>query len=305
MFQLKGFNIDYISKRKYFVAFSAITILLSLVAIFTKGLNWGTDFKGGLNLQYQFSTSISDGELRGMVEKLNLGNFSVQKIGQVQENRFVIKLEKSETDQELSKKVTDGIKASYTQGTVTLVENRNVGAKAGEDLRKKAQLALIISWLLMLIYIGFRFDFFFAPGAIIALIHDIVMTLGAFAITGREVSLTVIAALLTIIGYSINDTIVVYDRIREDLKKFEKKSLREVINISLNEMFPRTIITSFTVFIVVALMYFFGEGEFQNFGFAMIIGVITGVYSTLSIACPLYIWLKDNESKFSVLAKKA
>lgn len=304
MFQLKGFHFDYISKRHWFVAFSVVTVLISLIAIFTKGLNWGTDFKGGLNLQYQFSAPISDGDVRHMIEPLGVGGFSVQKIGKTEENRFVIKLEKSESEQELSQKVTEGLQKAYTQGTVTLVENRNVGAKAGEDLRKKAQLALIISWILMLIYIGFRFDFFFAPGAIIALVHDVVMALGGFAITGREVSLTVIAALLTIVGYSINDTIVVYDRIREDLKKYEKKSLREVVNLSLNEMFPRTIITSFTVFIVVSLMYFFGEGEFQNFGFAMIIGVVTGVYSTLSIACPLYIWLKENQDKAKGVALK-
>lgn len=297
MFQLKGFHFDYVGRRGYFVLFSAITIILSLILVMVKGLNFGTDFKGGTKLQYRFAESISDGDIRKSLDPLGIGNFSVQKIGRQEENRFMIKLEKSGEGEDFLKKVTDGLQSRFGAGKFTLEQNETVGPKAGADLRKKAQLAIIVSWVLMLIYIGFRFDFAFAPGAILALIHDVVLTIGGFALTGREVSLTVVAALLTIIGYSINDTIVIYDRVREDLQKFPKLSLKEVVNKSMNEMFPRTIITSFTVFIVVALIFFFGEGEFQNFGFAMIIGVIVGVYSTLSVACPLYIWTKENETK--------
>ena len=157
----------------------------------------------------------------------------------------------------------------------------------------------------MLIYIGYRFDFAFAPGAIIALIHDVILAIGGFALTGREVSLTVVAALLTIVGYSINDTIVVYDRVRENLHKHAKMPFRELVNLSINETLSRTIITSFTVFLVVILMYLFGEGDFQNFGFAMMIGTVTGVYSTFSVACPLYIAIREYGPRLQAKFKKS
>ncbi len=298
MLQLKNFHFDYVKYRGWFVAFSVLTIIIGLFFIVKNGLNFGTDFKGGTKLQYKLQSSVTDGDVRQALEKGGISNFSVQKIGETQENRFIVKLEIEENSEPLVKKTTESLQASIGTDKVMLEQNETVGPKAGADLRKKAGLAVIVSWLLMLIYIGFRFDFAFAPGAIVALIHDVFLAVAGFAMTGREVSLTVVAALLTIIGYSINDTIVVYDRVREHLANAGKQSLKDVVNRSINEMFPRTIITSFTVFMVVSLMYFFGEGEFQNFGFAMIIGVVTGVYSTLSIACPLYIWIKDNEAFF-------
>lgn len=305
MFQLKGFHFNYVARRGYFVAFSMATILLSIFLIATKGLNFGTDFKGGTNLQYRFAVSVSEGDIRKSMDPLNIADFSVQKLGRAEENRFIVKTGKQEESSDLANKITEALKTKIGSDKVILEQNETVGPKAGADLRRKAELAIIVSWVLMLIYIGFRFDWAFAPGAIIALMHDVLLAIGGFALTGREISLTVVAAILTIIGYSINDTIVIYDRIREDLQKPGKLSIKEVVNKSINEMFPRTVITSFTVFIVVALIYFFGEGEFQNFGFAMIIGVITGVYSTLSIACPLYIWIKENESRVQKTPKKS
>ena len=156
----------------------------------------------------------------------------------------------------------------------------------------------------MLIYIGYRFDFAFAPGAIVALIHDVLVTLGAFVVSGREVSLTVVAALLTITGYSVNDTIVIYDRIRENLGKMQKTPLRELINVSINETLSRTIITNLTVLMVVTLIYVFGEGEFQNFGFALIVGAISGTYSTIFIASPCYILLKEYGPRLKALFQR-
>jgi preprotein translocase subunit SecF len=305
MYQLKGFHIPFVEKRWYFVAFSAITVAISLYLIFTRGLNFGTDFRGGTNLQYKFSSAASESEVRRIVGGLGIGGFSVQKVGRPDENRILIKMEQLGESQAFVDGITNALKSGTGQSEVLLERNESVGPKAGADLRKKAQLAIIVSWLLMLIYIGYRFDFAFAPGGIIALVHDIVLALGGFALTGREVSLTVVAALLTIVGYSINDTIVVYDRVRENLSKGLKLSFREVVNLSLNETLSRTIITSFTVFIVVTLMYFFGEGEFQNFGFAMMIGVITGVYSTFSVACPVYIALHENVPQLRKVESKA
>lgn len=293
MFQLANFHIPFVKHRWYYVAFSTLTVVLSIYFIAVKGLNFGTDFRGGTKLQYQFSAPVSESDVRRILETSQVEGFSVQKVGKPEENRLMIKLEKIEESGNFVQKIGDSLKTGLGK-EATLEKNESVGPKAGADLRKKAQMALIVSWLLMLIYIGYRFDFAFAPGAIVALVHDVILAVGGFALTGREVSLTVVAALLTIVGYSINDTIVVYDRVRENLNKGPTKmTFREVVNLSLNETLSRTIITSLTVFIVVVLMYFFGEGEFQNFGFAMMIGVITGVYSTFSVACPIYIALHE------------
>jgi preprotein translocase subunit SecF len=296
MFQLKDFHIPFVKKMWWFVAFSAITVVVSLVIISVKGLNFGTDFRGGTKLQYQFSAPVSEGSVRKVLDSLKIGTFSVQKIGKPEESRVMINMDTLQESNEEVQRMTNAFKVDLGV-EATLEQNATVGPKAGADLRRKAELAIIVSWLLMLIYIGYRFDAASAPGAIIALIHDIILTLGFFALTHREISLTVVAALLTIVGYSINDTVVVYDRIRENLKMNLKMSFRDMINLSLNETFSRTLITSFTVFIVVALMYFFGEGEFQSFGFAMMIGVITGVYSTFSVACPLYIFIHERLQK--------
>ena len=290
----------------FFMALSALAVAGSLFLMATKGLNFGTDFKGGIKLQYQFASKISEGDLRQSLTSLGIGDFSVQKIGTSEGNRFVVKIEKEEGIEGISGKVTEQIRKDLKEKGegMTLEQEETVGPKAGADLRKKAQLAIIISWLLILIYIGYRFDFAFAPGAIIALIHDVLITVGAFALSGREVSITVVAALLTITGYSINDTIVIYDRIREELPKFQKVPLRELINKSINDTFSRTIITNFTVLLVVVLMYLFGEGEFQNFGFAMVVGAISGTYSTIFIASPCYILIKEYGPRVRKFFKK-
>lgn len=295
--QIKTFNFQFISRMWLFLALSAAAVIGSLFLIATKGLNFGTDFKGGVKLQYQFAQAISEGDLRRLVEPLNVGDFTVQKIGKPEEHRFVIKLEAREAPEETANRVSKAFESGLAGNTLTLEQQETVGPKAGADLRKKAQLAIIVSWLLMLVYIGYRFDFSFAPGAIVALIHDVLITLGAFALTGREVTLTIVAALLTIVGYSVNDTIVIYDRIRENIPKHPKMPLRQLINLSINETLSRTIITNFTVFLVVVLMFIFGEGEFQNFGFAMIVGAIAGTYSTIYIASPCYIFLKEYRSR--------
>lgn len=304
MIEFKAFHFKFIERMWYFIALSAIVVGGSLVLMATKGLNLGTDFKGGIKLQYHFAAAVEEGDLRRRIEALNVGDFSVQKVGKADENRVVIKIEKQEEIEGVSQKITAALQSGLGASGITLEQEETVGPKAGADLRRKAQLAIIVSWILMLIYIGYRFDFAFAPGAIVALIHDVLVTLGAFVISGREVSLTVVAALLTIVGYSVNDTIVIYDRIRENLPKHSKKPLREVINISVNETLSRTIITNLTVLMVVVLIYLFGEGEFQNFGFAMVVGAISGTYSTIYIASPCYILLKEYGPKIQALFKK-
>lgn len=291
--QIKTFHFDFIGRMWLFIAVSVLAVLGSIVLMATKGLNFGTDFKGGVKLQYKFSSPVSESDVRRVIEPLNVGDFSVQKIGKPEENRIVIKMEQQEAPEVIADKIPQALRAGISGADFTLEQQETVGPKAGAEMRRKAQLANIISWILILIYIGYRFDFAFAPGAIVALVHDVLVTLGAFALTGREVSLTVVAALLTITGYSVNDTIVIYDRVRENLEKHPKMGLRDLINLSVNETLSRTIITNFTVLLVVILIYVFGEGEFQNFGFAMIVGAVAGTYSTIYVASPCYILLKE------------
>lgn len=298
MFEFKPFHFSFIPRMWYFISLSALVVAGSIFLMATKGLNLGTDFKGGTKLQYQFTLPVSEGQVRDLIEPLDVGDFSVQKIGKAEENRIVVKVEGQDRPEATADQITGAFRLGFGEKAFVLEQQETVGPKAGADMRKKAQLAIIVSWLLMLIYIGYRFDFAFAPGAIIALVHDCLITLGAFALSGREVSLTVVAALLTITGYSVNDTIVIYDRIRENLDKRQKTNLRDLINTSINETLSRTIITNLTVLTVVVLIYIFGEGEFQNFGFAMIIGSVAGTYSTIYIASPCYILLKEYGPKF-------
>ncbi len=310
MIQLQKFHINFVKRMMFFISLSTLIVISGLVIMSTRGFNYGTDFKGGIKLTYRFESDgkpISEGDLRHLIDPLKVGDFSVQKIGAPEDSRFTIKVEKPREEekthamaQEISAHFKSGLKAK----NITLEREETVGPKAGHDLRKKALLAILVSSLLMLIYIGYRFDFSFAPGAIIALFHDLIITLCAFSISGREISLTVVAALLTIKGYSVNDTIVIFDRIRENIPKMKKSNLPEIVNASINETLSRTIITNLTVFIVVVLIFLFGEGEFQNFGFAMIVGAISGTYSTIFVASPIYIFLKEYGPRFEALLKR-
>lgn len=294
----------FIRFQRLFVTLSVIAVGASLYLMATKGLNFGIDFKGGFKLQYQFAEVVSEDTLRELLDPASFGNYTIQRVGKPEEQRFIFNFEQkeNETVEELSRKVRETLVASIASDKLTLEQEESVGPRAGQELRRKGQLALIFSWVLMLIYIGFRFDFYFAPGAIIALIHDVLVTLGFYAFTGREVSLTTIAALLTIIGYSVNDTIVIYDRVRENLKKHERMPLGDLINLSVNETLSRTIITSLTVFFVVIILYLFGSGDIQGFGFAMTVGVVAGSYSTIFVASPVYIFLKKMAPRFKKLS---
>ncbi|OGQ29480.1 MAG: protein-export membrane protein SecF [Deltaproteobacteria bacterium RIFCSPLOWO2_02_FULL_50_16] len=288
------FNLPITRWQYYYAVIGALLIGFSLFLLMTRGLNFETDFKGGLKLQYMFSKDITEGQLREILGTVtNIGSFSIQRIGETSEKRYVIKTELPEIEQGIySENITKTLADQLGKEEVVLEKADSVGPKAGKELRRKGQLAVIVSWLLMLIYIGWRFDFFFAPGAIIALIHDVIITLGAFSLWQVDFSLTSVAALLTIIGYSINDTIVVYDRIRENLQKYPERSTGDIISTSVNETLSRTIITSLTVLFVVVVLFVVSEGEIKNFAFAMIVGAVFGMLSTIFVASPVYQILK-------------
>jgi preprotein translocase subunit SecF len=187
----------------------------------------------------------------------------------------------------LTGRIDDALTTAFGKGSYEIRRVEVVGPKVGKDLTRKAILAIVFSWIGMLIYISWRFEFRYAVGGILALVHDVIITIGAFSILNKEFDLTIVAALLTIIGYSINDTIIVFDRIRENTRKNVKQSLADTINMSVNQTLSRTILTSFTVFIVVVVLFFFGGPVIHDFAFALLVGVVVGTYSSIFIASPI------------------
>jgi len=303
--QITKKEIPFMKYQGYLLILSLVLTIGSLILLFTHGLDFGIDFKGGIKLQYKFNTAVDSARIQEILEKALNEKVAVQQFGDPKGNMFAFDILKpSQGIEGFSARVTQALESELGAGSTTLVKEEAVGPKAGEELRRKGELAVIVAWILILVYIGYRFDFYFSPGAIVALIHDIIIALGAFAITGREINLTVLAAFLTIIGYSVNDTIIVYDRVRENLKKYKTLSIEELVNKSINETLSRTIVTSLTMFFVVVVLFIKGEGDIQDFAFAMIIGVITGTYSSIFIASPIYIFLKKHGHRFGLSSKQ-
>lgn len=291
-------NIPFVRYSRLMLALSGLIISASLFFIFTRGLAFGTDFTGGVKLQYQFPKEVSEGEVRSLLSKLNLGDVSIVRYGDVRERRLVIRVSKPTGDiQNMSQIITPELDKTFGAPGVVMEQEETVGPKVGEELRKKGQMAVLVSLFCMLIFIGFRFDFYFAPGALIAVFHDVIVTLGVFAFFQFEFNLTILAAVLTIVGYSINDTIIVFDRIREHARLIAPDTVNEVVNTSINETLSRTIITSVTVFFVTAFLYFFGGETIKYFALAFMVGILTGTYSSFSIACPVYLWCYRNFPK--------
>ena len=272
-----------------FILVSVCVIAAGIFVMMTKGFNFGVDFKGGVKLVTQFSDETSEGNLREILEPLELGEVQVVSFGRKADNQFLIKVKHHE-GREISQEVSGKLRESHP--TVTILSEETVGAKVGGELRRKGFFALILASILILVYVGIRFDFLFAPGAVLALVHDVLVPTSIFAFLGLEINLPILAAALTIIGYSINDTIVIYDRIRENLRKLPPSlPLTDLIDRSLTETLSRTIVTSLTVFFAVLVLYLLGGAVLKDFSFYMLIGVVAGTYSTLFIATPTYLLL--------------
>ncbi len=289
-------------KYRWLMLFVSMAIVAAgLAAVAVKGLNFGTDFTGGLKFIYQFQNPVNEGALTDALRQAGLSHVVVQRFGEAKANTFIVKSEQIEGLEEgFSRPFNQAFEKTFGAGSFQMLQEEFVGPKVGKELRTKGLYAVFWAWVIMLVYIGFRFDFYFAPGAIIALVHDVLVAVGIFALLGLEINLTVVAAILTIIGYSINDTIIVMDRIREDLQKHKGMGLVEVVNKSVNETLSRTIITSLTVLFVVTVLYFRTDGDIKNFAFAMMIGVITGSYSSISMASPVFILLKQYGHRFGL-----
>lgn len=284
------FNIDFVGNFKIFGTISSLAIVGIVFMFFTKGLNYGVDFRGGAEIQVKFKQDVSLSELRGALEQSNIPVSQVQTIGEDSANEFLMKIQASEGDlNKVSQEVSQMLASKLGDKSPEILKNDIVGPKAGAQLRLSGFQAMAWAILGIMIYIALRFEFKFAPGAIIALIHDASIIIGAFLLTQKEFSLQIVAALLAIIGYSINDTVVIYDRVREIEEANPSLSMKEVVNRAINETMSRTIITSLTTFIVAVIMFAMGGGVIHDFFFAMSIGIVAGTYSTIYIAAPMTI----------------
>lgn len=288
-------KMEFVKKAPMFGGLSLVLVLICLGLIFTKGFNYGIDFAGGTEVQVRFSEVVQADDLRTLVKDLGLSKASVQSFGE--DNEFLIRTEsvqgkdQAETTALVNatvKKITSGLKAKYSGAELRRVNS--VGPQIGAELRTNGMLAIFYSLIMILIYVGFRFDYQFAPGAVICLFHDAIITLGVFSLLGKEVNVQTLAAILTIIGYSLNDTIVNFDRIRENIPLFKQKALDFVVNRSINDVLSRTVLTSVTTLIAVACLYFIGTGVIKDLAFTLAIGVVVGTYSSIYVASPLTIF---------------
>ena len=296
MFQLLvGTNIPFMKYRRFAYVFSSLLLAVTLVWFFIKGPRYSVDFTGGTLLQIRTSQVVHADRLRGALEAEGIQAELQQMTGE-NPNEYLLRFRTHGDPVTL----VQGALAKHLPGVnMELRGNQTVGPKVGADLRQKAILAILTSLGAILLYVGFRYEFKFALGGVAALFHDVLVTLGCLMFTGREVSLTVVAALLTIAGYSINDTIVVFDRIRERAKALRKEKHSRVMDLAVNETLSRTVITAFTVFLAALALFIWGGDVLRDFSFAMLVGVVFGTYSSVFVASAmaLDIWIALDRRK--------
>jgi len=279
---------------------SSILIIFSILVLLFKGLNLGVDFKGGTLIELRTESSITTiAEIRQSFLQMNLGDVAVKKFGK--ENDYLVKIEITKSnDKNFIKSINDKLSADLGS-VVNFRRVENVGPKVSNELLRAGLLAISLSLAAMLFYIWIRFEWQFSLGAVIALIHDVIITVGIFSFLAYEVNLSIVAAVLTIVGYSMNDTVVIFDRIRENLKKYSKISITEISDLSTNQTLSRTLITSVTTLLALFSIYIFGGAILKGFSFAMIIGVIVGTYSSIFVATPILNY--TNVSQKTILKK--
>jgi preprotein translocase subunit SecF len=286
-------NFDFVGKRKFFVALSTLINLAAIVLLFAVGLNYGVDFAGGSVVQIEFSKPTDAQSIRAALRPLNLGEVTVQDFGSRSDNSFLVRLPKVANMESLGASVEQRMTAVYGGGVAKVVRVESVGAKVGSDLREKAFLAVIVATIFMGAFIAWQFrqvSWSFGVGAVIALIHDVLVVIGALVITQLDFDLTTLAALITVIGYSVHDTIIVSDRVREDSAKRRREPLESLMNRAINETLSRTILTSGTAIAVLAALLVFGGPILRPSAFTLLVGFITGVYSTVYIAGPVVLF---------------
>ncbi len=285
-------NIQFNKYYKLFTLISSGLAIISILLLIFKGLNFGIDFKGGTLIELRaIDKQINISTLRSSFSKMNLGDVAIKNFGE--DYDFLIKFEKKGPEKDLIQNIKKDLNASIGSGyEIRRVEN--VGPKVSAELLKGGLIAIAVSLGAMLFYIWIRFEWQFSIGAILALFHDVLITMGIFSLIGLEVNLSIVAAILTIVGYSMNDTVVIFDRVRENLKKHIDLKIFDLTNLSINETLSRTIITSVTTLLALLSIFLFGGEILKGFSFAMILGVILGTYSSIFIANPILVNLKVN-----------
>ena len=283
-------NINFVSKFRKANIISIAMFILSLIFITFKGLNYGIDFKGGTLIELRTETSVDAASIRNSLNSMSLGDVNVKNF--CKDGDFLIKVEqKNNNNSNLIPSIKKNL-ANNINADIDFRRVENVGPKVSSELLESSVIAISLALAAMLFYIWVRFEWQFSVGSIIALFHDVIITLGIFSALSLEINLSIIAAVLTIVGYSMNDTVVIYDRIRENLLKYSKISISDVSNLSINETVSRTIITSVTTLLALFSIYLLGGEILKGFSFAMILGVIIGTYSSIFVASPILKFFK-------------
>ena len=291
-------NINFLGWRFFCVGFSALIFAITLGLLLTKGLNYGIDFAGGTLVQLQTEQAVPIGDIRTQMEQAGYDGLIIQEYGAPTEilvrvpNEFMLEGGGEATTQ-AAREMAGALESIAGKTEIRRVEF--VGPQIGEELKQKGILAILLSALAILIYVSVRFELRFAVGALAALLHDVMITVGVFSFLQKEISLPVLAAFLTILGYSLNDTIVVFDRVRENMRRYKKKSFLEVLNISVNEMLNRTLMMTLTTAAVLISLLIYGGEVIHNFSFALLMGVLVGTYSSIYIAAPIVLWMESKK----------
>ena len=290
-------NINFSAKFKYANILSLALLSISIIFITFKGLNYGIDFKGGTLIELR-SNNTEASSIRDVLKNMNLGDVNVKKFGQ--KGDYLIKVEQTGDNNKLIPEIKKSLSDNLTS-EVNFRRVENVGPKVSAELLQSGVIAISLSLAAMLFYIWVRFEWQFSIGSIIALFHDVIITLGIFSILSLEINLSIIAAVLTIVGYSMNDTVVIYDRIRENLGKYHRLNISDIANLSINETLARTIITSVTTLLALLSIFILGGEILRGFSFAMILGVLIGTYSSIFVASPI---LKTFKVSYKTLEKE-
>jgi preprotein translocase subunit SecF len=294
-------NIDWLGKKWYFLGFSLIFSVLGVLSIlFWHHIPLGVDFKGGTQVRVAFDQAPNEDHIRQAMDRSGVHDARIQRVSDPSghaANKVIIALpESTATDQSHDagrQSVENALNANYHDSKFTVEQVEIVGPTAGKQLQKQAWLATLYSLIGMLIYLWFRFELIYGVAAVVAVFHDTLITVGAFSLTNQEITLTVIAAILTLIGYSMNDTIVVFDRIRENLALSRRESLHDVVNRSINQTLSRTVISSGLTFLTVLSLYLFGGEVLHGFSFALVVGILIGTYSSIAVAAPMLVAYQD------------
>ncbi len=292
-----GTHIPFTRYRKWALMLSTVVNLAVLVLLFTKGPNLGVDFAGGTMVHLKFQQQVSIPQIRLALEQINLGGSVIQDFGDRGANEYLVRLDKTSVEMgALGEQIKKIFAAQFGPGQFEVRRIEFVGPKIGADLRFRGVMSVIAATIMMGVYIWFRFEMRFGLGAVIALIHDVLVTVGALVLANYEFDLTIVAALLTIVGFSVNDTVVVCDRIRENMRKIRRETLESIVNTSINETLSRTILTTTTALMVLAMLYLLGGAVIRPFAFALLVGFLSGVYSTIFIASPVILfWEKERK----------